>query len=50
LIKLYGGAYGIYLLHSRLFLGSNGFTIGSVVPDPIREVGETASATSGGTF
>jgi hypothetical protein len=35
LTKLYGGAYGIYLPHSSLFLGSYGTTIGSTVLDPI---------------
>jgi len=35
LTKLYGGAYGIYLLRSCLFLGSDKSTIGSTVLDPI---------------
>ncbi len=50
LIKLYGGDYGIYFIHSCFFLGSDGSTIGLSIPDPIWEVGEKASATSGGTF
>ncbi len=35
LTKLYGGACGIYLLHSCLFSGSDGSTIGSATPNPI---------------
>jgi len=35
LTKLYGGNYGIYLIHSCFFLGSDGSTIGLSIPDPI---------------
>jgi len=50
LTKLYGGAYGIYLPHSCLFLCLNGYTIGSTVLDPIWEVSKRTSVMSGGTF
>ncbi len=48
--NLYGGTYGIYLPHSYLLNGSDGSTISSTILDPIWEVSERASATSGGTF